>query len=100
VNDLWGVRVGIPLSAAAAAVLVAGAHNWRLLTSPPLRHLGKISYALYLWDGVLEGVPAGWRVLLALACAEASTWLVERPARRWILSLRRRPKPAMAPSAA
>ena len=58
----------------------------RLLNAPVLRHLGVVSYSLYLWqqlftsDDGLRFFP--WNLLAILACAELSYWLVERPALR------------------
>ena len=82
---------------AAALVLVAGATGSRLavdrlLTSRPARHLGAVSFALYLWHWpvlvyflVLTGQPVadpwgGLAVLgTSLVLAEISHALVERP---------------------
>jgi peptidoglycan/LPS O-acetylase OafA/YrhL len=94
------VMVVIPVAAAASAVLVGGAADLRVLGWRPLRHAGRVSYSWYLWDGILSSTPGVARALLSLALAEASTWLLERPARRWVMSLRRRPVLAVAPSAA
>jgi peptidoglycan/LPS O-acetylase OafA/YrhL len=56
----------------------------RLLNTGVLRHLGVISYGLYLWqhmftrpNSVLRFVP--WNLLAILVCAELSHWLIERP---------------------
>jgi peptidoglycan/LPS O-acetylase OafA/YrhL len=89
------VRLVIPLAAVASAVMVSGAADWRMLTWRPLRHVGQVSYSWYLWDGVLSGASPVSRALASLALAEASTWLLERPARRWVLGLRR---PQVAPA--
>lgn len=55
--------------------------NWGLL-----RHVGMISYSLYLWQQMFLGpyhAPSRlWMVAAAFACAELSYWLVERPSRR------------------
>jgi peptidoglycan/LPS O-acetylase OafA/YrhL len=55
----------------------------RVLNWEPVRHIGVISYSLYLWQQMFLGVswvPNTYRnVLAALACAELSYWLVERP---------------------
>ena len=61
----------------------------RLLESPPMRWLGRLSYSLYLWElffvfrgvprtlGILQAFPLN--VVLTFACAAASYHLVERP---------------------
>jgi peptidoglycan/LPS O-acetylase OafA/YrhL len=55
----------------------------RLLNTPLLRHLGVISYSLYLWQQPFtraNSVPSvPWNLLAILACAEMSYWLIERP---------------------
>jgi peptidoglycan/LPS O-acetylase OafA/YrhL len=67
-----------------------------IFTNPILRHLGRISYGLYLWQqlfadnpgshwGVLQRFPIN--VILALAIAELSYWLVEVRFLNWKESL-------------
>ncbi len=91
---------GFLVIAALAAVLVAVAGHpatglGRLLGRQPLRWLGDRSYAIYLWHWPVcvltrptSDVPVtGWantalRVVIMLALAEASYWLIERPIRR------------------
>jgi peptidoglycan/LPS O-acetylase OafA/YrhL len=54
----------------------------RLLNLPWLRHIGVISYSLYLWQQMFSGPATRFfpiNLLLILVCAEASYWLVERP---------------------
>jgi peptidoglycan/LPS O-acetylase OafA/YrhL len=57
----------------------------RILNTPVLRHIGVISYSLYLWQSIIIA-EAGQFFLLALvamlACAEFSYWVVERPSLR------------------
>jgi peptidoglycan/LPS O-acetylase OafA/YrhL len=68
----------------------------QLLEFAPIRWLGKISYSLYLWQGMffLERFfpgyrPLGWmqtfpwRAILLLACAITSYYLVEKPMIKW-----------------
>jgi peptidoglycan/LPS O-acetylase OafA/YrhL len=55
----------------------------RVLNTQVLRHLGVISYGLYLWqhmftrENSLRVVP--WNLVAILVCAELSRWLIERP---------------------
>ena len=61
----------------------------RLLESPVMRWLGRLSYSLYLWElfFVFRGVPQTLGILqtfpldvvLTVACASASYYFVERP---------------------
>jgi peptidoglycan/LPS O-acetylase OafA/YrhL len=57
----------------------------RVLNTPVLRHIGVISYSLYLWQSiVIAEVGGSFALTLAamLACAEFSYWLIERPSLR------------------
>jgi peptidoglycan/LPS O-acetylase OafA/YrhL len=57
----------------------------QVLNNPVVRHLGMISYGLYLWQLLFTGLRPVWfpiNLLMVLACAEASFLLVERPAFR------------------
>ena len=57
----------------------------RLLNTPLLRHLGVISYSLYLWQSIFTAHAGRYfplNLLAALACAELSYWVVERPSLR------------------
>ncbi len=55
----------------------------RLLNTRVLRHLGVISYGLYLWQHLFtRQIPerfVPWNLLAILVCAELSHWLIERP---------------------
>ena len=54
-----------------------------VLNTRVLRHLGLISYSLYLWQEMFAGENSvrffPWSLPAILACAELSYWLVERP---------------------
>ncbi|MGB6430238.1 MAG: acyltransferase [Candidatus Acidiferrales bacterium] len=68
--------------------------NWRLM-----RHIGVISYGIYLWQQMFTGPNAFWAPLnlgAILACAELSYGLVERPSFRLrdVLEKRFLPRPA------
>jgi len=57
----------------------------RLLNLGPIRHIGIISYGLYIWQQLFTGphsflIPLN--LLAILGCAELSYWLIERPAFR------------------
>ena len=58
----------------------------RLLNTRVLRHVGVISYSLYLWQQMFTGGEGlrffPWNLLAILTCAELSYWLVERPVLR------------------
>lgn len=50
-----------------------------------VRHLGVISYSLYLWQQLFTGDPAHMRpyvYLWMLIAAELSFWLIEKPVMR------------------
>jgi peptidoglycan/LPS O-acetylase OafA/YrhL len=57
-----------------------------VLNTRVLRHLGVISYSLYLWQEMFAGANSArffpWSLPAILACAELSYWLVERPSMR------------------
>jgi peptidoglycan/LPS O-acetylase OafA/YrhL len=57
----------------------------RILNTAPLRHIGIVSYSLYLWQSIFTTGYPGWfplNVLAALCCAEFSYWLIEKPSLR------------------
>jgi peptidoglycan/LPS O-acetylase OafA/YrhL/lysophospholipase L1-like esterase len=99
----WLYQGGFGLVALAAAAVVASVSlvpdsPWaRLLSFPPVRYVGAISYGLYLWhwpvfvvlDNARTGL-TGWplfaiRVTVAVAVAALSYHVVEMPIRRGIL---------------
>lgn len=70
----------------AWVVLCPGTIVGRVLNWTPLRHIGLISYSLYLWQQIFTGpywTPTGWRNVASIfAVAELSFWCVERPSLR------------------
>ncbi len=70
----------------------------RMLNWYPIRHLGTISYSLYLWQQLFTGAATGplWLCFFKiLAVAELSYWCIERPsftARSWFLQRFRKGK--------
>jgi peptidoglycan/LPS O-acetylase OafA/YrhL len=86
----YTLSVGMTLESACIALLVLyciwnpESGPGRVLNSPILRHIGVVSYSLYLWQQfwLAPSLPLGpipIRILLALASAELSFRLVERP---------------------
>jgi peptidoglycan/LPS O-acetylase OafA/YrhL len=57
----------------------------RFLNLRPIRHIGVISYSLYLWQQLFTGDPAHMHLnvyLWMVIAAELSFWLIERPVMR------------------
>jgi len=57
----------------------------RMLNAGPVRHIGAISYSIYLWQQLFTENPARLGFLtypLILIAAEGSFWLIERPLMR------------------
>ncbi|HET7531389.1 MAG TPA: acyltransferase [Mycobacteriales bacterium] len=98
--------VGLSLQAVAGCLLLFGLVERpmggfaRVLATRPMRHLGVVSYSLYLWQEPFviaeTDLPMWARVSGLLLAAEVSYWLVERP----FLSLKRRYESARARPAA
>jgi len=102
-DSVFLYRGGFLLLAAAVAVVIAASVQpkagpiGRLLSLPPLRGLGLISYGVYLWHWpvylVLTPDRTGWdgyglfavRVLVTLAIAVVSYRVIEMPVRRGAL---------------
>ena len=95
---LWGAEaLSAPFVDMTLTALVSVPLVWAAMTADlpthlePLRFLGRISYALYLWNWPLfwltGTVHAGWKavpvLLLSLAVATASTLWLEEPIRLW-----------------
>jgi peptidoglycan/LPS O-acetylase OafA/YrhL len=87
----FGLPVGITLTSlccGAILVYVVRAPEsvlGRILNKRWIKHLGVISYSLYLWQQMFTGpctIPFPLNVLFILLCAEASYWLVEKPFNR------------------
>jgi peptidoglycan/LPS O-acetylase OafA/YrhL len=90
-RGMYQMTVGITLeNVAIAAILlyVVFRHEsllGRFLNTRLLRHLGMISYSLYLWQQLFTGPYTRFfplNMLCILACAELSYWLVEKPSFR------------------
>jgi len=96
----WMFEGGFLLCAVLASFVIADARQFhlgplgRLLSLPPLRWIGRISYGIYLWHWPVivymtrgrTGLAEPWldlaRVGLTVALAAASFYLVEMPIRR------------------
>ena len=84
---LW--TIGYTLNAICVSiVLIYAVRNpasllGRLLNFRVMRHIGVISYGLYLWQQLFTGPRASWfplDLLMILLCAELSFTLIEQPA--------------------
>lgn len=85
----YGLVFGFTLNAICLSLIllyvvrIPNSPAGRLLNTPVLRHLGVISYSLYLWQEMFTGENSvrffPWSLPAILACAELSYWVVERP---------------------
>jgi peptidoglycan/LPS O-acetylase OafA/YrhL len=107
VKAAWAYEISVPVFSVCAAVLIAAAvEGWdagllQALGSRPLQWLGRVSYAAYLWNGiVLWATPvrglAG--LALTLVVAALSTRFVEQRFRRPRHEIRASPQPVPAAS--
>jgi peptidoglycan/LPS O-acetylase OafA/YrhL len=72
----------------------------RFLNLSAVKHIGVISYSLYLWQEMFDGPHVSffpWNLIAIFACAELSYFLVERPALRLRDRLERRWKSLSGP---
>jgi peptidoglycan/LPS O-acetylase OafA/YrhL len=83
--------LGVPLLALAVNTLdFAGGYLTGLLSSRPMVMFGLWSYSLYLWQQPFykfvdeKGSPAIPMLAVVFACALASYYIVEKPARGWL----------------
>jgi peptidoglycan/LPS O-acetylase OafA/YrhL len=98
--QVFGIGIEAVLLAYLIFYAITNADTWggRFLNQPWLRHIGVISYSLYLWQQLWTGHvqiggnhPLWMRLLLILACAETSYFLIERPSfrvRDWYIAQR------------
>jgi peptidoglycan/LPS O-acetylase OafA/YrhL len=85
-----GFAVALGYTATACAIVVVLEYlvrapqsiAGRVLNSNPARHIGVISYSIYLWQQIFTSDPVRlgwWTYVFIFIVAEASYWLLERP---------------------
>jgi peptidoglycan/LPS O-acetylase OafA/YrhL len=95
-NTLWVYLVGGPLVAVLTIVLISIVGRWRALPAAvlePLRRLGMISYAVYIWNALIldwfrstTSLPRWTEIVATILVAIISWFTVEawgRRGRRW-----------------
>jgi peptidoglycan/LPS O-acetylase OafA/YrhL len=95
-SDLTYLVGAVPFELGFAAIILAAAHGVdgdldRALTWQPLAQLGRISYAVYLWDWIILSITPATGLsaaVISIAVAAASYRWIERP----FLRLKRRPR--------
>ena len=95
------ILIVAPVAVLASLGLIAGAARVPLLASRPLVWMGGISYGLYLWHGLINGMLGnayglGWDIparALAIPAAIGISWLSYRVIERPALRLKSRVRP-------
>jgi peptidoglycan/LPS O-acetylase OafA/YrhL len=98
-RGFYGVPLGPTLESVCIGLLllyvVRKPQSWpgRVLNTRGIRHIGVVSYSLYLWQQpwMIQFSPP-WNLLLALTCAELSFTCIERPSQRLRDALEQRSK--------
>ncbi len=77
-DSLDSIACGVVL---LCVTTVPGCWLGRLLNLKSMRHLGIISYSLYLWQQLFTGANTFFplNLVVIFLCAECSYWLIERP---------------------
>jgi peptidoglycan/LPS O-acetylase OafA/YrhL len=88
----YGLVFGVSLTALCLSLILVYAVRipesalGRLLNARVLRHIGVISYSVYLWQQVFTRANSArifpWNIPAIFLCAELSYWVIERPSFR------------------
>ena len=90
-RGVFYLPLGITIASIGCGILLlyavrnASSTLGRFLNLPWLRHIGMISYSLYLWQQLFTGERTRMfplNLILIVVCAEMSYWLVEQPSLR------------------